>query len=56
MHINLVSSLRSHSVSFEDSRRAVLKWAEQPWLLDLGWDAELGDICDIEIERWSMPR
>jgi len=56
MHIELANSLRSHSVSFEDSRRAVLKWAEQPSLLDLGWDASLGDICHIEIERWGMPR
>jgi hypothetical protein len=56
MHIELVDKLRSHSVSFEDSRQAILKWAEQPWLLDSGWDANLGDICPIEIERWGMPR
>lgn len=56
MHIELVNNLRSHSISFDDSRRAVLKWAEQPWILDSGWDGKLGDICDIEIERWDTPR
>ncbi|KAF8228131.1 hypothetical protein L208DRAFT_1404411 [Tricholoma matsutake] len=56
MHIELVNHLRSHSVSFDDSRQGILKWVEQTWLLDLGWDAKLGDICDIEIERWGTPR
>jgi hypothetical protein len=56
MHIELVNNLRSHSISFDDSRRAILKWAEQPWILDSGWDAKLGDICGIEIERWDTPR
>ena len=56
MHIELVNSLTSHSISFDDSRRAISKWTEQPWLLDSGWDATLGDIWDIEIERWSTTR
>lgn len=52
-HIALVDILRSHSISFDESRDAILKWAEQPWLEEHGWDAEWEDLCSVEIDRWN---
>ncbi|KAF8078125.1 hypothetical protein FPV67DRAFT_1557527 [Lyophyllum atratum] len=51
-HTELVNTLRSHSISFEDSRTAISKWVQQPWLEDDGWDARWEDICAVEVERW----
>ncbi|TFK42752.1 hypothetical protein BDQ12DRAFT_732366 [Crucibulum laeve] len=56
LHMELVNTLRSHSVSFEDSRDAVSKWVEQPWLEDSGWDVKWEDICAAEVERWDKGR
>lgn len=53
LHVKLVATLRSHSVSFEDSRNAISKWIEQPWLEGTSWDAKWEDICDTEVERWD---
>jgi len=55
-HLELVDILRSHSVSFEDSRDALAKWAEQPWLEDDGWEAAWEDLCAAEVERWDTSR
>ncbi|KAJ7168170.1 hypothetical protein C8R43DRAFT_140289 [Mycena crocata] len=55
-HLELVDILRSHSVSFEDARDALAKWAEQPWLEDAGWEAEWDDLCAAEVERWDAAR
>ena len=52
-HVELVDKLRNHSVSFEDSRDAINKWAEQPWLGDEGWNAAWEDLCEAEVERWG---
>ncbi|KAJ3741855.1 hypothetical protein DFH05DRAFT_1502906 [Lentinula detonsa] len=52
-HIMLVNILRSHSVSFDESREAISKWAEQPWLEENGWDAKWEDLCSVEIDRWN---
>ncbi|KAF8350860.1 hypothetical protein F5887DRAFT_876109 [Amanita rubescens] len=53
LHTQLVDKLRSNSVSFEESRDAVTKWVEQPWLEDLGWNAKWEDICAVEVDRWE---
>lgn len=53
LHTDLVNTLRSHSVSFEDSRIAISKWVAQPWLEDSSWDAQWEDICSVEVERWD---
>ena len=53
MHTQLVDKLRSNSVSFEESREAITKWVEQPWLEDLGWNAKWEDICAVEVDRWE---
>ena len=53
LHIELVNLLRSHSVSFDESRAAVSRWVEQPFLEDSGWQAEWEDICVVEVERWE---
>ncbi|KAG5716264.1 hypothetical protein E4T56_gene10615 [Termitomyces sp. T112] len=53
LHIELVNSLRSHSISFQESRDIILKWAQQPWLQEDGWDARWEDICAAEVERWN---
>ncbi|KIK06624.1 hypothetical protein K443DRAFT_129889 [Laccaria amethystina LaAM-08-1] len=53
LHIELVNLLRSHSVPFDESRAAVSKWVEQPFLEDSGWQAEWEDICVAEVERWE---
>lgn len=52
-HVTLVNTLRSHSVSFEESRDAITKWAEQPWLEEYGWEAKWEDLCSVEIDRWN---
>ncbi|KAJ7756870.1 hypothetical protein DFH07DRAFT_476098 [Mycena maculata] len=55
-HLELVDILRSHSVSFEDSRDALAKWAEQQWLEDDGWEVAWEDLCAAEVERWDTAR
>lgn len=52
-HIELVNTLRSLSVSFEDSRTVISIWVQQPWLEDEGWGAQWEDICATEVERWD---
>jgi len=51
-HTDLVNILRKHSVSFEDSRDAIEKWATQPELEELGWSAKWEDLCAVEVDRW----
>jgi len=53
MHIEIVDTLRNHSVSFEASRDALSKWLAQPWLQEDGWEAKFEDLCAIEVERWD---
>nr|GAT51081.1 predicted protein [Mycena chlorophos] len=55
-HMDLVNTLRSHSVSFEDSRDALARWAEQPWLEEDGWEAAWEDLCAAEVEKWAALR
>ncbi|KAJ7197197.1 hypothetical protein GGX14DRAFT_471779 [Mycena pura] len=55
-HLELVDILRSHSVSFEDARDALAKWADQPWLEDDGWEAVWEDLCAAEVEKWNISR
>lgn len=56
LHLELVNTLRNHSVSYEVSRDAISKWVGQPWLEDSGWDAKWEDVCSVEVERWDGPR
>ncbi|GLB35127.1 hypothetical protein LshimejAT787_0206920 [Lyophyllum shimeji] len=53
LHIELVNKLRTHSISFEDSRTVISKWVQQPWLEEEGWDAKWEDVCATEVERWD---
>ncbi|KAG1774299.1 hypothetical protein EV702DRAFT_1180866 [Suillus placidus] len=53
LHKELVDALRSHTVSFEDSRNAINQWVEQPFLRDDGWDAKWEDLCEAEVEKWD---
>jgi len=53
MHIDLVNTLRSHSISFEDSRIVLTKWVSQAHLESASWDAKFEDICDVEVDRWG---
>jgi len=55
-HVELVETLRGHSVSFEDSRNAIAEWVAQPWLEEDGWSAKWDDICAVEVERWNGQR
>ncbi|KAJ3574571.1 hypothetical protein NP233_g1683 [Leucocoprinus birnbaumii] len=52
-HTEIVDSLRSHSVSFEESRDAVSQWVAQPWLQEESWEAKWEEICDAEVHRWE---
>ncbi|KAK0445482.1 hypothetical protein EV421DRAFT_1902439 [Armillaria borealis] len=52
-HKELVDALRSHSASFDDSRNAITKWTEQPWIEVSGWEAKWEDVCAAEIDRWE---
>ena len=53
MHIDLVNALRSHSMSFEDSRIVLAKWVSQAHLEGASWDAKFEDICGVEVDRWD---
>lgn len=53
LHKELVDALRSHTVSFEESRKAINQWVEQPFLRDDGWDAKWEDLCEAEVEKWD---
>lgn len=35
------------------AKEAVVKWAQQPFLVDDGWIARWEDLCDVEVERWD---
>ena len=48
-----VSKLKSHSISFEESKAIIEQWAEQPYLAEDGWEAKWEDLCAVEIERWD---
>lgn len=52
LHVELVDKLRSHSISFADSRDAINEWAQQPWLATSGWNTAWEDLCEVEVERW----
>ncbi|KAJ3778532.1 hypothetical protein FB446DRAFT_783159 [Lentinula raphanica] len=52
-HIKLVDTLRTHAVSFDESRDAISKWAEQLWLEENGWEAKWEDLCAVEVDRWK---
>ncbi|KAH6918755.1 hypothetical protein BKA70DRAFT_1457881 [Coprinopsis sp. MPI-PUGE-AT-0042] len=52
-HKQFISKLRSHSISFDDSKRIVEQWAEQPYLAEDGWEAKWQDLCSVEVERWD---
>ena len=51
-HTELVDKLRSHSITFEDSRDVINEWAQQPWLEEGGWDTAWEDLCEAEVEKW----
>ncbi|KAF9532345.1 hypothetical protein CPB83DRAFT_847686 [Crepidotus variabilis] len=51
-HIELVDKLRSHDVSFEDSRDIINQWTQQSWLAEDGWSAAWEDLCEVEVEKW----
>ena len=53
MHIDLVNALRSHSISFEDSRIVLTKWVSQAHLESESWNAKFEDICSVEVDRWD---
>ncbi|KAF6765002.1 hypothetical protein DFP72DRAFT_798545 [Ephemerocybe angulata] len=53
LHRQLVERVRSHSTPFEKAKEAVTKWAEQPFLVDDGWEAAWEDLCDVEVDRWG---
>ena len=53
VHTGMVESLRSHSISFEESRKILAKWVAQTYLESDEWVAEWEDICAAEIERWN---
>jgi hypothetical protein len=53
IHIELVDVLRSHSITFEESRDAINKWTEQAELEETGWKAAWEDIFEVEVEHWK---
>ncbi|KAJ3533296.1 hypothetical protein NMY22_g7387 [Coprinellus aureogranulatus] len=53
LHRQLLDSVRSHSTPFEKAKEAVAKWAEQPYLVDDGWNNKWEALCDVEVERWD---
>lgn len=53
LHIELVETLKSHSLPFEESRRIITTWMGQPHLEASDWVAEWEDLCEVEVERWN---
>ena len=53
IHIELVDVLRSHSITFEESRDAINKWVEQAELEETSWKAVWEDIFEVEVEHWK---
>jgi hypothetical protein len=51
----LVSDLRSHELTFENSRDILSKWVHQPYLEAGGW-SDWEDLCSVEVERWDATR
>ncbi|KAF8894398.1 hypothetical protein BD779DRAFT_1500843 [Infundibulicybe gibba] len=55
-HEGILKTLRSHSISFNESRDAISSWAAQPPLEDGGWGTRWADICAVEVDRWDLAR
>lgn len=51
-HVQLVDTLRSHNVFFQDSKTAITQWIDQVHLLEQGWSAKWEDICIAEVDKW----
>jgi hypothetical protein len=52
-HAELAERLRSHSITFEESRDVANQWMEEPDLEEEGWDAKWEDLCIAEIDKWG---
>ncbi|KAL5511729.1 hypothetical protein ACEPAH_4947 [Sanghuangporus vaninii] len=52
LQTELVDSLRSHSVTFEESRVILTKWVSQPFREAHDWVQEWEDLCAIEVDKW----
>ncbi|KIY43652.1 hypothetical protein FISHEDRAFT_53091 [Fistulina hepatica ATCC 64428] len=50
------TELRSHNISFEESRQIIIQWSTQAELSEAGWDARWEDLCAVEIDRWEIPK
>ncbi|KAI5124337.1 hypothetical protein M0805_008944 [Coniferiporia weirii] len=53
LQMEIVESLRNHSLSFEESQKHVAKWVAQPHLEADEWVSEWEDLCAVEVERWN---
>ena len=52
LHAELVNSLRSHSITFEESKSILAKWDSQPHLEADEWVQEWEDLCEVEVDKW----
>ena len=52
-HVEIEGALRSHSISFEESRSLVSQWISQTHLETDEWVGEWEDLCSVEVDRWN---
>ncbi|KAG8905967.1 hypothetical protein FRB99_007901 [Tulasnella sp. 403] len=52
MCCEIAEQLRSHSITFEDSRAALRQWIAQPCLAEGPWD-DLEQLCEVEVDQWT---
>jgi len=49
----LVEKLRSHVITFEESRTIIAQWCAQVSLEENDFVSEWEDICAVEVDRWN---
>lgn len=52
-YVDLVETLRSHDLVFEDAKEALTAWAAQSDLKGVSWEECWEDLCKVEVERWG---
>lgn len=51
--IDVAEDLRSHALSFEQSRKLVASWTTQSYLETDDWAFEWEELCEGEIDKWN---
>ncbi|KLO14222.1 hypothetical protein SCHPADRAFT_996811 [Schizopora paradoxa] len=52
--IEIAEDLRSHNLTFEESRKLVVSWTSQSYLEADDWTREWEELCAVEVDRWNI--